>query len=203
MSALHSPLIRDGRLFSPSARARRSADAGNQTQGLKAKVSHRTPGVRGGERCRKRFDDAQAGTDVRHSQAAGERRRPDHRRRRRRNPAGRFRFPALGRRQLSPGSRRHLRFAVTDPPPRPAHRRHGRRRDSQPEGGRALLRPAKSAKRSTSRIRRRRGTKSISTISRRSIRTNASSSRSRIRPARTCRRGSSTSFRRSARASAR
>ena len=70
------------------------------------------------------------------------RRGRDHRRRRRRDAAGRLRLPALGRRQLSAGPGRHLCLALADPPARPAHRRHGRGRDSQPEGGRALFRAA-------------------------------------------------------------
>ena len=40
------------------------------------------------------------------------------------------------------GPRRHLRLAQPDPPLRPAHRRHRRRPDPQPEGRRALLRAA-------------------------------------------------------------
>jgi transcription termination factor Rho len=38
-----------------------------------------------------------------------------------------------------PGSGRHLRLAVADPPIQPAHRRHHLRTDTAPQGGRALL----------------------------------------------------------------
>ena len=41
-----------------------------------------------------------------------------------------------------PGPRRHLRLALADPPLRPAHRRHRRGPDPQPQGRRALLRAA-------------------------------------------------------------
>ena len=66
----------------------------------------------------------------------------DHRHRRRRGAAGRLRLPALAGCQLSARSRRHLRLALADPPLRAAHRRHGRGPDPQPQGGRALLRAA-------------------------------------------------------------
>ena len=66
----------------------------------------------------------------------------DHRRGRGRNPAGRICFPALGRRQLSSRSRRHLRLAVADPAAGVANRRHGRGRDPQPQGRRTLFRAA-------------------------------------------------------------
>ncbi len=42
------------------------------------------------------------------------------------------------------GPGRHLRLALADPPIRPAHRRHRRRPDPQPQGGRALFRAAES-----------------------------------------------------------
>ena len=66
----------------------------------------------------------------------------DHRRRRRRGAAGRLRLPALARCQLPRRPRRHLRLALADPALRPADRRHGRRPDPEPEGRRALFRPA-------------------------------------------------------------
>ena len=66
----------------------------------------------------------------------------DHRRRRRRGAAGRLRLPALAGRQLPARPRRHLRLALADPPLRPAHRRHRRGPDPQPEGRRALFRAA-------------------------------------------------------------
>ena len=87
-------------------------------------------------------DHAQAGADVRHPEAARGQGNRDHRHRRRRGAAGRLRLPALARCELSARARRHLRVALADPPLRAAHRRHRRRPDPQPEGGRALFRAA-------------------------------------------------------------
>ena len=117
-------------------------DAGNQTQGPQEEIADRAARLRRGERGRERLDHAQAGADVRDSQAVGEPRGRDHRRGRGRDPAGRFRVPALGRRQLPRRARRHLRFAVANSAAGPAHRRHGRGRDPQPEGRRTLFRAA-------------------------------------------------------------
>ena len=64
------------------------------------------------------------------------------RRRRGRGAAGRLRLPALAGGELSARPRRHLRLALADPPLRAAHRRHHRRPDPQPQGRRALLRAA-------------------------------------------------------------
>ena len=52
----------------------------------------------------------------------------------------RLRLPALARGQLPRRSRRHLCRAQPGPQIRPAHRRHGRRRDPRPQGRRALFR---------------------------------------------------------------
>ena len=98
--------------------------------------------LRRGDRGRERQRHAQAGADVRHPQAAGRQGDRDHRHRRGRGAAGRLRLPALARRQLPAGPRRHLRLALADPPLCAADRRHGRRPDPQPQGGRALLRAA-------------------------------------------------------------
>ena len=54
----------------------------------------------------------------------------------------RLRLPALAGGELPARPRRHLCLALADPPLRPAHRRHPRRPDPQPERGRALLRAA-------------------------------------------------------------
>ena len=62
------------------------------------------------------------------------------------------------------GPGRHLCFALADPPARPAHRRHGRGRDSQPEGRRALLRAAEVQRDQFRGSRRRRATRCTSTI---------------------------------------
>ena len=130
------------RARAPASPRARSANAGNETQGIKAKISDRAPGVRRGERCRERVDDAQAGVDVRDSQAARQRRGADHRRGRRRDFAGRICFPALRRRQLSSRSRRYLCLAVADQAAGVADRRYGRRGDPEPQGRRALFRAA-------------------------------------------------------------
>ena len=98
--------------------------------------------LRRGGRRRERQRHAQAGADVRHPQAAGRQGDRHHRHRRGRGAAGRLRLPALARRQLPARPRRHLRVALADPALRAEDRRHGRRPDPQPEGGRALLRAA-------------------------------------------------------------
>ena len=49
-----------------------------------------------------------------------------------RDAARRLRLPARARLQLPAGPRRHLRLAVADPQVRPAHRRHGVRRQIRP-----------------------------------------------------------------------
>ena len=54
--------------------------------------------------------------------------------------AGRLRLPALARGQLPARTRRHLRFALPDPQVRASHRRHGGRPDPRAARGRALLR---------------------------------------------------------------
>ena len=61
------------------------------------------------------------------------------------------------------GPGRHLRLALADPPLRPAHRRHGRGPDPQPEGGRALFRAAQGQHDQFRGSRRRSATRSIST----------------------------------------
>ncbi len=120
----------------------RSANAGNETQRIKAKISDRAPGVRRGERRRERIDHAQAGVDVRDSQAACQRRGADHRRGRGRDFAGRICFPPLGRRQLSSRSRRYLCLAVADQAVGLAYRRYGRGGDPKPKGRRTIFRLA-------------------------------------------------------------
>ena len=57
-----------------------------------------------------------------------------------RGAARRLRLPALARGELSRRPRRHLHLAQPGPQVRPAHRRHGRRRDPRAQGRRALFR---------------------------------------------------------------
>ena len=116
--------------------------AGNETPGPQVQNPHRTAGLRRGARGRERLDHAQAGTDVRDPQAARGERSRHHRRRRRRGSLRRLRLPALAGSELPAGPRRYLRLALADPPLRPAHRRHRRRRDPLAERRRALLRAA-------------------------------------------------------------
>ena len=93
-----------------------------------------------GDGRRGRIDDAQAGPDVLDPQGPGRKRRRDHGLGHDRGAERRLRLPALARGQLSRRSRRHLCRAVDRPPLRLAHRRHGRRRNPRPQGGRALFR---------------------------------------------------------------
>ena len=124
------------------------------------------------------------------------------RRGRRRGAAGRLRLPALARFQLSARPRRHLCLALADPELRPAHRRHGRGPDPQPQGWRALFRAAQGQHdqfrgpgedQAQDPLRQ-----PDAALSRRA----AEAGGRRIRPRRISRRASSTSSRRSARASA-
>ena len=117
-------------------------NAGNQTSRPQVQDAGRARLVRGRKRGRKRQHHAQAGADVRHSQAARDCGNRHHRRGRRRGSLRRLRLPALAGRELPAGSRRHLRLALADPPLRPAHRRHHRRPHPQPEGRRTLFRAA-------------------------------------------------------------
>ena len=118
-------------------RSERDEAAGPQGQNADGAVE-----LRGGDRGRERQRHAQAGADVRHPQAAGFQGDRHHRHRRRRGAAGRFRLPALARRQLPAGAGRHLRVALPDPALCAEDRRHGRGPDPQPQRGRALLRAA-------------------------------------------------------------
>ena len=176
---------------------------GNQTTGPEVQNSHRTHRVRRRARGRERQHHAQAGADVRDPEAIGVARGRDHRRRRRRGAAGRLRLPALRRFELSVGSRRHLRVAEPDPEIRPAHRRHRRRPDPRPEGRRALLRAAQGQHDQFRRPRKDPPQGPLRQPDAALSRPSASSSRSKIRRARITRRASSTSCRRSAKASAR
>ena len=154
-------------------------------------------------RGRERLDHAQAGADVRHPQAALRARDRYRRRRRGRGAAGRLRLPALARGQLPARPGRHLRLALANPPLRPAHRRHHRRPHPQPEGRRALFRAAQG------QLAQFRGPRESAPQGQFRQPDAALSGRvaedgiSRIRPRRISRPASSTSWRRSARASAR
>ena len=111
-------------------------------QDLKAKNPTELYELRGRGRRRERQRHAQAGADVCHPQAAGRQGYRHHRHGRGRGAAGRLRLPALARRQLPAGARRHLHLALPDPALRAEVRRYGRRPDPRAQGGRALLRPA-------------------------------------------------------------
>ena len=89
---------------------------------------------------RRRRRPAQAGTDLQDPADPGGKERPDLLRGRARVPAGRLRLPARARVQLPAGSGRRVRFALADPPLRPAHRRHHLRPDPPAQGRRAVLR---------------------------------------------------------------
>ena len=116
--------------------------AGNETPRIQEQEADRADRLRRIARGRERQRHAQAGADVRDPEEARRAGRRDHRRRRGRSAAGRLRLPALGQRQLSARSRRHLHLALADPALLAEDRRYGRGTDPQPEGRRALFRAA-------------------------------------------------------------
>src|SRR5712692_6248532 len=113
---LRSPLRTDRSLFPFADPLHRTTPyAGNATPGPQGQDAGRARLVCRGARGRKRQHHAQAGADVRHSQAALDARDRHHRRRRGRGALRRLRLPALAGSELSARPGRHLRLALADP----------------------------------------------------------------------------------------
>ena len=112
-------------------------------QDLKAKIPGRTARLCRRTRGRERLDHAQAGADVRDPQAAG-RQAKSTSSAKASSRCCRTASASCARRKptISPGPDDIYVSPVADPPLRPAHRRHRRGPDPQPEGGRALFRAA-------------------------------------------------------------
>ncbi len=104
-------------------------------QDLKSKSPHRSPRLRRRSRDRERLVHAQAGHAVRDLKELAERNVEITGTGVVETLQDAFGFLRSPESNYLPGPRRYLCFAVSDPPLRPAHRRHGRRPDRSPKDG--------------------------------------------------------------------